>query len=118
MNKVILMGYVGKTPEERNQVVSLRFATNESGYTKADGSVVEDRAEWHNITIFDEKIKSFVMQHVKVGTLLLIEGKIHYSTYTDKQNIERQGVEIIASSISFPYLGKKKEEDDQEVQKP
>lgn len=111
MNKVILMGHVGKTPEERNQVVSLRLATNEPGYIKADGSVVEDRTEWHSITIFDEKIRAFVLQHVKVGTLLLVEGKIHYSTYTDSQNIERRGVEIIASSISFPNIGRKKEED-------
>lgn len=108
MNKVMLMGYIGVTPEERSGVVSLRLATNERGYTKADGTEVPERTEWHNITIFEKKIAEFVRKHVKIGSLIQVEGKIHYSSYTDKEGTQRQGVEIIASSVSFPYFGQSK----------
>lgn len=111
MNKVILMGHAGSAPEERNGVISLSVATSERGYTKADGTEVPDRTEWHSITVFDAKLAEFVRKYVKSGSLLLVEGKIHYSSYTDSQQVVRKGVEIIASSINFPYLGKKKEED-------
>ena len=103
MNKVILIGNVGRDPERKGEkVVAFSLATTENGYTKQDGTKVEDRTEWHNITIFAEK-------YVRKGSRLILEGKIHYSDYTDKEGVKRQGVEIIATAVSFDQVARKPE---------
>ena len=102
MNKVILIGNVGRDPERRGgKVISFSLATSEGGYTRADGTKVEDRTEWHSVTVFDTRMSAFVEKYVRKGSRLIIEGRIHYSEYTDRDGNKRQGVEIIASSISF-----------------
>ena len=66
MNKVILIGNVGRDPERKcAKVVAFSLATTESGYTKQDGTKVEDRTEWHNITIFDPKLATFAEKYVR-----------------------------------------------------
>ena len=88
MNKVILIGNVGRDPERKGEkVVAFSLATTENGYTKQDGTKVEDRTEWHNVTIFDPKLASFAEKYVRKGSRLILEGKIHYSDYTDKVSI-------------------------------
>ena len=110
MNKVFLMGFVGSKPEKRGErVVVFRLATHRRGYTKQDGSVVPDTSDWHNITVFEQRASDFCLKHVDKGSMLIVEGEIKYSTYTDATGVERQGVEIIASNVSFPNLGKRKE---------
>ena len=110
MNKVILIGNVGRDPERKGEkVVAFSLATTESGYTKQDGTKVEDRTEWHNITIFDPKLASFAEKYVRKGSRLILEGKIHYSDYTDKEGVKRQGVEIIATAVSFDQVARKPE---------
>ena len=110
MNKVILIGNVGRDPERKGEkVLSFSLATTELGYTRQDGTKVEDRTEWHNITIFDPKLASFAEKYIRKGSRLILEGKIHYSDYTDKDGVKRQGVEIIASSISFDQVARKPE---------
>ena len=110
MNKVILIGNVGRDPERKGEkVVAFSLATTESGYTKQDGTKVEDRTEWHNITIFDPKLASFAEKYVRKGSRLILEGKIHYSDYTDKEGVKRQGVEIIATAVSFDQVTRKPE---------
>lgn len=102
MNKVILMGYVGRNPEQRGEkVVSLSLGTTERGYTTAEGKKVEARTEWHTLKIFDPKLASFALAHIKKGNTLVVEGSIHYSDYTDKDGNKRQGVDIVVSQISF-----------------
>lgn len=102
MNKVILIGNVGREPERKGEkVVSFSLATTEAGYTKADGTKVDDRTEWHSITILDPKTANFVAKYVHKGTRLIIEGRIHYSEYTAKDGSKRQGVEVITSNIEF-----------------
>lgn len=111
MNKVILIGNVGRDPERKGEkVLSFSLATTENGYIKQDGTQVEERTEWHNITLFDQKISSFAEKYVRKGSRLIIEGKIHYSDYTDKEGVKRQGVEIIATAISFDQVARKQEE--------
>ena len=110
MNKVILIGNVGRDPERKGEkVVAFSLATTENGYTKQDGTKVEDRTEWHNITIFDPKLASFAEKYVRKGSRLILEGKIHYSDYTDKEGVKRQGVEIIATAVSFDQVARKPE---------
>lgn len=107
MNKVILIGNVGRDPERKGEkVVSFSLATTEHGYTKADGTKVEDRTEWHSVTVFDTRMSAFVEKYVRKGLRLIIEGRIHYSEYSDRDGNKRQGVEIIASSVSFDQVCK------------
>lgn len=107
MNKVILIGNVGRDPERKGQkVLSFSLATTESGYTKTDGTKVEDRTEWHSVTVFDTKTANFVEKYVRKGSRLIVEGRIHYSEYTDKDGNKRQGVEIISTSIEFDQTRK------------
>lgn len=107
MNKVILIGNVGRDPERKGQkVLSFSLATTEAGYTKADGTKVEDRTEWHSVTVFDAKTANFVEKYVRKGSRLIVEGRIHYSEYTDKEGNKRQGVEIISTSIEFDQTRK------------
>lgn len=107
MNKVILIGNVGRDPERKGQkVLSFSLATTEAGYTKADGTKVEDRTEWHSVTVFDTKTANFVEKYVRKGSRLIVEGRIHYSEYTDKEGNKRQGVEIISTCIEFDQTRK------------
>lgn len=105
------MGFVGVKPEKRGErAVSLTLATHRRGYTKADGSVVPETTDWHNVTVFDSKLSEFCLKYVDKGSMLVVEGEIRYSTYTDSNGIERRGTEIIAYQVSFPNLGKRKED--------
>lgn len=104
VNKVILVGNVGKDPEvkylDNNKVVAkLAIATNES-YRDRNGNVV-DQTEWHNIEMWDDLAK-LVEKYVKKGKLLYIEGKIRTNRWTDREtNQERQNKFIRATSMNF-----------------
>ncbi len=105
MNKVILLGYVGKEPEiktaNENQVATFSLATSES-YKDKNGNK-QTNTEWHNITIWGGLVK-VVENYVNKGTQLLIEGKIRYRKY-EKDGETKYFTEILASN--FKMLGSK-----------
>lgn len=104
------MGFVGNEPQKvADNLIRLSLATHRRGYTKKDGTVVPDSADWHNLVIFSEREMKFVYSYVKKGSLLLVEGEIRYSSYTDKEGVDRVGTDILVSSVSFPYTGKKRD---------
>lgn len=104
VNKVILVGNVGKDPEvkylDNNKVVAkLTLATNES-YRDRSGQTV-DQTEWHNIEMWDDLAK-LAEKYVKKGKLLYIEGKIRTNKWTDRDtNQERQSKFIRATTMNF-----------------
>ena len=106
MNKVILIGRLGAAPEKRVErgPVTFSVVTIEPGYKTPDGTDVPEKTEWHSITVFSELLKAFVEKNFQKGSLVQIEGKIHYSTYTDSKGQLRKGVEIIASEANFYSL--------------
>ena len=80
LNKVILIGNVGRDPEVRYfdsgaAVANFPLATSERGYTLANGTVVPERTEWHNVVVRRDLV-SFVEKWVKKGSGLYVEGKI------------------------------------------
>ena len=80
MNKVMLIGNVGKEPEVRyyeadQAVAQLRLATTERGYTLQNGTQVPERTEWHNL-VFYRRLAKLVEQYVHKGDKLYVEGKI------------------------------------------
>lgn len=105
VNKVILIGNVGRDPEVRYlntgvAVANFSLATTERGYTSATGTVIPDRTEWHNIVIWGKQAET-VEKYVKKGDKLWIEGKIRTRSYADKSGIQRYVVEIFADNMEM-----------------
>lgn len=109
VNKVILVGNVGKDPDVRyldNNVAVANFtlATTERGFTGRDGQVVPDRTEWHNLVVW-RGLAQVVEKYVKKGSQIYVEGKIRTRTYDDKDNVKRYVTEIYVDNLQL--LGKK-----------
>lgn len=120
VNKVILIGRLGKDPEVRyitkNEVINeviARFsiATGEK-YKDKQGNPIE-KVEWHNIVMFG-KLAEIAGQYLEKGSLIFVEGKIQSKKYKDKQDIERVNYEIICHEMKM--LGKKGDKTQQPVE--
>lgn len=109
VNKVFLIGNVGKDPEvrylEKNvAVANFPLATTERGYTMANGTQVPDKTEWHNIVLW-RGLAEITEKYVKKGSQLFIEGKIKTRSYEDKTGAKRYITEIYAENMQL--LGKR-----------
>ena len=99
VNKVILIGNLGKDPEVRRMqsgdpVVNLRLATTESWRDKQSGERRE-KTEWHAITIFNENIAKVAEQYLRKGSRVYVEGQLQTRKYQDKNGVEKFTTEII-----------------------
>ena len=106
VNKVILVGHLGKDPELRYlegnmSVASFPLATSET-YNK-DGRKLE-QTEWHNIVMW-RGLADVAAKYLTKGRLVYIEGKLRTRSYEDKEGIRRYTTEIVAES--FNILGRK-----------
>ena len=104
VNKVILVGRVGKDPELINtatgvKVCKLSIATSDSYKDKTTGDK-HDKTEWHNITCFD-RLAEIAGEYVRKGSLVYIEGKLCTTKYTHKDGGERYSTAITASSMQM-----------------
>ena len=111
VNKVILVGNVGKDPEVRyvdqnTPVANFTLATTERGYTTQSGTVVPDRTEWHNIVVW-RGLAKVVENYVRKGTSLYIEGKIRTRNWQDQNGATRYTTEIYTDDLQL--LGKRPE---------
>jgi len=105
MNKVMLIGNVGKDPEVRyvdqgQPVARLTMATTERGYTLQNGTRVPERTEWHNVILW-RKLAETVERYVHKGDKLYIEGRIHYASYDDKHGKRQYYTEIWADNMEM-----------------
>lgn len=105
MNKVMLIGNVGKEPEvryyDRDQAyATLRLATKERGYTLQNGTQVPDRTDWHTIRLWNNLAK-VVERYVHTGDKLYIEGRIRYVSYDDKKGQRHYITEIYAENLEL-----------------
>ena len=105
MNKVMLIGNVGKEPEVRyydhdQAYATVRLATKERGYTLQNGTQVPDRTEWHNIVLW-RGLAQTAEKYVHKGDKLYIEGKIKSRSYDDQNGIKRTIVEIFADNMEM-----------------
>src|SRR5208283_229856 len=99
VNKVILIGNLGKDPEVRrlnsgDQVVSFSLATSDTWRDKATGERKE-RTEWHNIVIFNENLGKIAEQYCKKGTKVYLEGQLQTREYTDRDGNQRKATEVV-----------------------
>jgi len=106
INKVILVGHLGKNPEARQleggvSVVSFPLATSET-FNK-DGRKVE-QTEWHNIVMW-RGLADVAAKFLQKGKLVYIEGKLRTRSFEDKEGIKKYTTEIVAEN--FTLLGRK-----------
>ena len=116
VNKVILIGRLGKDPEihyTNDAIARFSIATVEK-YKDKQGNTIE-KVEWHSIVMFG-KLAEIAGQYLKKGSLIFIEGKIQSQKYKDKQGIERVSYEIICHGMKM--LGAKDENAQKTQQTP
>jgi single-strand DNA-binding protein len=99
VNKVILVGNLGKDPEVRrtgngDPVVNLRIATSETWRDKASGERKE-KTEWHSVVIFNENLSKVAEQYLRKGSKVYIEGQLQTRKWQDQQGQERYSTEIV-----------------------
>lgn len=105
MNKVMLIGNVGKEPDIRYVdqgvcVANLVLATTERGYRLQNGTEGPERTEWHTVILW-RGLAELVEKYVHKGDKLYIEGKLCYRSYEDRQGIQRRNVEVWADSMEL-----------------
>jgi single-strand DNA-binding protein len=105
LNKVMLIGNVGKDPEVRyidNGVATatLSLATTIPGYTLPNGIQVPERTEWHRILLW-RRLAEIVEKYVHSGDKLYIEGQLRTRSYTDKQGKTRYVTEVWADNMEM-----------------
>jgi single-strand DNA-binding protein len=105
VNKVILVGNLGKDPEIRafqngGRVASFSIATSESWKDKSTGEK-KDRTEWHRVSVLNDKLVEIVERYVKKGSKLYIEGQLETRKWTDKDGQEKYTTEVVLR----PYRG-------------
>jgi single-strand DNA-binding protein len=103
INKVILIGHVGRAPEIRYTqggapVANFSLATNES-WTSNTGER-QERTEWHRIVAW-RKLAEICQEYVQKGSLLYVEGKLQTRNYEDRDGVKRYITEIQASNIAM-----------------
>ena len=99
VNKVILVGNLGRDPEVRRlnsgaMVVSLRVATSESWRDKATGER-QERTEWHNVVIYNENLGKIAEQYLKKGSKVYIEGQLQTRKWQDQSGQDRYTTEVV-----------------------
>ncbi len=105
MNKVMLIGNVGKEPDvhyyDADQAVAkVSLATTERGYTLKNGTQVLDHTDWHNL-VFYRQLAKIVEQFVHKGDKLYVEGRLRYNTYDDKQGKRHFVTEIMVENMEL-----------------
>jgi single-strand DNA-binding protein len=105
VNKVILIGNLGRDPEVRSfqnggKVVNLRIATSETWRDRATGERKE-RTEWHSVAIFNEALGKIAEQYLKKGSTVYIEGALETRKWQDQSGQDKYTTEIVLR----PYNG-------------
>lgn len=99
VNKVILIGNVGKDPEVRTtqdgtKIVQFSLATSDTWNDKASGERKE-RAEWHRVVVFNERIGDVVEKYVRKGSKLYVDGSLQTRKWTDQTGQEKYTTEVM-----------------------
>lgn len=108
LNKVQLIGYMGKDPEVRftqggQSVANFSLATDES-YKNNDGEKVK-KTEWHNIVVWGKSVEAFVQPYLHKGDLIYVEGKLQTRKWTNKEGEDKYTTEIVVNDIKGLVTG-------------
>ncbi len=99
LNRVTLIGNVGKDPEVRtaqngDKIVSFSVATTESWNDRSSGERRE-KTEWHRVVIFGNGLAGVAEKYLRKGSKVMVEGALQTRKWTDQQNVERYSTEIV-----------------------
>lgn len=105
VNKVILLGRVGRDPDVRyiaqNQpVASFTLATTDHAYTNANGVQVPERTEWHNIVMWGKNAE-VAERYIRKGTQIYLEGRLRTRAWEDRNQVKRYTTEIYVDSFEL-----------------
>ena len=103
VNKVILVGNLGKAPEVRRMtsgdpVVNLSVATSESWRDKASGERKE-KTEWHRVVIFNKNLAEVAEKYLRKGSKVYVEGQLQTRKWTDKDGAEKYSTEVVLQNF-------------------
>ena len=104
VNKVILVGNCGRDPEVRylpsgQAVANVTLATSSKRKDKTSGEMIED-TQWHRITFYD-RLAEIAGEYVKKGRPIYVEGRIKYGKFTNKDGVEQNTCDIIATEMQL-----------------
>jgi single-strand DNA-binding protein len=104
VNKVIIMGNCGRDPEVRYTpsgaaICNVSVATSSKRKDKNTGETIED-TQWHRVTFYD-RLAEIAGEYLKKGRPVYVEGRLKYGKYTDKDGIERNTVDIVATEMQL-----------------
>lgn len=104
VNKVILVGNVGKDPEIRRTqdgraIANLSLATSETWRDKTTGERKE-KTEWHRVVVFNDNLCKVVEQYVRKGSKLYVEGQLQTRKWTDQAGVEKYSTEVVLQGFS------------------
>lgn len=109
VNRVILVGHVGRQPEiryiEGKPVATVSLATNEPPLTRSDGTVIPERVEWHTLVMWGRNAE-LAEQYINKGSKLYVEGRLRTRTWQDQAAIKRQVTEIWVDTVDIIQRGK------------
>src|SRR3984957_7146506 len=99
VNKVILVGNLGKDPEVRNtqdgsKIVNLTLATSETWNDRASGERKE-KTEWHRVVVFNDRVADVAERFLKKGAKIYVEGSLQTRKWTDQSGQERYTTEVV-----------------------
>ncbi|MCQ2200401.1 MAG: single-stranded DNA-binding protein [Paludibacteraceae bacterium] len=105
VNKVILIGNVGKDPEvkylsQTNVVAQFSLATSDPSYTASNGTVVPERTEWHNLVMWGGLAKT-AETYVRKGQKLYVEGKLRNRSWDDQHGVRHYTTEIYVENFEI-----------------
>ena len=104
VNKVILVGNLGKDPEIRRTqdgrpIANLSVATSETWRDKATGERKE-KTEWHRVVIFNEGLAKVAEQYLKKGSKVYVEGALQTRKWTDQSGVEKYSTEVVLQGFN------------------
>ena len=105
INKVILIGNVGKDPDVRYLdnhvcVANLTLATTERGYVTQNGTQVPERTDWHNL-VFWRGLAETVEKYVRKGDKIYVEGSLRTRSYDDQNGVRRYVTEVFVDTMEM-----------------
>lgn len=104
VNKVILVGNLGRDPESRSfqnggKVVNLRIATSEQWKDKNTGER-KDKTEWHTVAIFNENLCTIAEKYLRKGSKVYLEGSLQTRKWTDQAGVEKYATEVVLQGFN------------------
>ena len=104
VNKVILLGNLGKDPDIRatqagSRLASFSIATS-TKYRNKDTQQLEDKTEWHRVVVFNDKLADICEKYLRKGSKIYIEGQLQTRKWTDSNGVDKYTTEVVIPNYS------------------